>query len=136
MGLFKRKKKGEEQPVEIYKPKTCQHKWRDFPWFIEYGRRVNGYSYKYFVTVYEPYVCIYCKERKNVPLENFESSNYTSIETEKRRFENEYKDYIKPRAVVEDMINDMQLVDRQWLKIVDKLKEDPKLVLSNIKSES
>ena len=52
--LFKRKK--------IEEPK-CRHTWKDFPWYLK-STYYSGQS-SYDIAIYEPYVCILCKERKD-----------------------------------------------------------------------
>lgn len=115
--LFKRKKE-----PEIIEPPPCKHKWQDFPWYTEYWWDDNG---NYGIQIFEPYVCIYCKERKDIELLHEEYNNATAKGREKDIAEIEalYKDHLQPRAVVEDKIHDFQLVDRQWLEIAKALRE-------------
>lgn len=126
--MFGRKKKQEQERAqaheelikELLKP-PCQraggsHKWRDFPAYIEYD--------SYSVTIYEPYVCIYCGQRKNVKLEQVSwSGGVKRSERQKEidRMEEQYKDLIKPNAIVEDMVNDAIMVDRETLKYWDQI---------------
>lgn len=108
---------------EPEKPKACQHKWRDFDWYLEYenstlrnGENVLDYN------IYEPYVCIHCHKRENRSLEHgrisLNGKNYTdvlqSILTTHPK--------IKNRAELEDEINDEMLVDREYLKWADFLR--------------
>ena len=68
MGFFNRSKK---EPTKQYvpappSPKKCEHKFQDFPWYIEGEENDGGaYSFKpwYHLVIKEPYVCIYCGER-------------------------------------------------------------------------
>lgn len=75
------------------------------------------------IAIIEPYVCIHCKERKNVCLLRAAYDGVTEKEANHLFEENEseYKEYLKPRAVVEDMISDFQLVDRTYLELADSL---------------
>ena len=68
MGIFSFFKRKEPEPEIIIQelPKECSHKWRDFPWYMEYDYDTNTGSLK--VGIYEPYVCIHCKKRENVTL--------------------------------------------------------------------
>jgi hypothetical protein len=126
--MFWKKKKQEQAQAqahdeiiqELLKP-PCQraggqHKWRDFPAYIEYDN--------YSVSIYEPYVCIYCGERKNVRLEHIVWKGGVKpkeLQEEIKRMEEQYKDLIKPGAIVEDMVNDAILVDRETLKYWDQI---------------
>ncbi len=69
MAFWDRKKKKDEQPLM---PPPCRHRWKDFPWYInaEYFSGVDRFEFR----VYEPYVCIYCKERQDKLIFEFISS--------------------------------------------------------------
>lgn len=107
--------------IEIPIPK-CIHTWKDFPAYIK--EQYIGPKQESTLEVVEPYVCVHCKERKNVTL-------YTETETglnrsehnEKREsWERKYSKILKPRIIVEDMINDEIYLDPVKLAIVDKLR--------------
>ena len=108
---------------KLIDPPPCKHKWQDFPWIFTYvyDTRPGGGLY---ITITEPYVCIYCKKRKNVVLleETYHGIGKKEMLQIIRDKQEEYKDHIKPEAIVEDMINDFQLVDREWLKIAYALR--------------
>ena len=107
---------------EAKKP-SCDHKWRDFDWYLSYtlkkneaGRSVLTYS------IMEPYVCIHCHERKDVTLETGEiplsdTAKISDI------LDNLVKSYprLKYKADIEDAINDEIHVDREYLKFADYL---------------
>lgn len=101
------------------KPKECNHKYKDFPWYVE-TTHWSG-SRECEVKVVEPFVCVLCKQRKNVVLQTLTRNNYCWKDALKfsARIEKEYEQYCKPRPVVEDMIADMQLIDREFLKYYD-----------------
>ena len=106
----------EQRPTE--QPK-CVHKWRDFDWYLEFdSSKKNRFKY----TIIEPYVCIHCGARKNVTLESgtmcLDDGDTTSSVLED--FNDQYP-RIKPKAIVEDEINDSILVDREYLRIADYL---------------
>lgn len=116
MWPFKKKKVNNE----------CVHKYKDFPWYIEGRIQKNPNNRKivdYTIQIIEPYVCTKCHKRKNVVL--YESSGFQS--TEKQYFEtidalyNLYKDNLSNKPDVEDMINDMILVDRDYIDMYDKI---------------
>ena len=116
MKLFKKK----EEPEQI-KPPECRHKWRDFPWYIDSTYYTNGVQ---VAEVVEPYVCIHCKKRKDVTLDSYRwehLKNYNQGCDLVSSVEETYSGKIKPRAEVEDMINDFQLVDREYLEIAASL---------------
>lgn len=114
--MFGRKKKSTQsqlpnQPVVL----PCNHKWEDFDWYINFS--VNGKTLEY--AIFEPYVCIHCKERKDVILEGTTSITASSNEaawSELEKIKSRYPK-IKDRAIVEDEINDAQLVDREYIRI-------------------
>lgn len=120
MGIFSKKKSiVEELPtIEI----KHEHTWKDMPWYmeVEYNGNDRCAAYK----IVEPYICISCGERKNVCLE---TEFWRNIDSETRdkyynKIRNRYKKYLKPRAVVEDMINNILLVkDAERLNMVEKI---------------
>lgn len=106
------------------KPEPCKHKWKDFKWYyvVSYER---GRTY---VRIYEPYVCIYCKERKNVVLDEVWRSgnlrnNLIGLSNMVNTFLSPYRDHLGHRAIIEDEIHDLQLVDRAHLEAHEKLRE-------------
>ena len=107
---------------ELAKP-PCQqkggsHLWRDFPAFIQWKTGKNGY-----IKVMEPYICTYCHERDDRLLEKTEYSNLSQQRLDEiiDKLMAEYPDLIKPRVVVEDMVEDAIHVDRMRLKIWEQL---------------
>ena len=132
MGFFNRSKK---EPAKQYvpappSPKKCEHKFQDFPWYIE-GEENSGISTGvpwYRLTIKEPYVCIYCGERQDKILwEITRYGNHREAVESLDSINEEFKDRIKHRAIIEDMINDMKLVDPQYLQYYHMLQgtKDP-----------
>lgn len=128
MWFFKRKKRSDETPVA---PPICMHKWKDFPWYITYT--CNGRNLE--VNIKEPYVCIYCKDRQDKNLMSFSCvvSNVEDRDKTIEEIKEKYKEYLQPKAIVEDMVNDFQMVDRQWLEFAERLSQAkaPVLHISN-----
>lgn len=124
MGLFRRKKKSQttfDIPVIPH-----EHTWKDMPWYMDI--RYNGQNKTAGYEIIEPYICVTCGERKNVKLEAEDWSGITVQEREKiyAKIRNKYKKYLKPRAVVEDMINNILLVkDPDYLDMVEKMRGLP-----------
>lgn len=120
MSIFKKKK------VEIQeKPQECAHKWKDFHWYLDaqYYKAQGGRRYMYNYTIYEPYVCIYCHKRENVVLEEqrFSDCHFDWILKDIERIKTTFSE-LRERAEVENEINDYIKVDRDYLKIMDMLK--------------
>lgn len=111
MSFFKKR----ETPVRP----VCAHKWQDFDWYLEWEKTSDGAGLciaKY--SIIEPYVCIHCKERMDKVLESRKLSQCTSQQADAfLRDVREHYPQIKDRPVVEDEIADMQLVDRDYLRI-------------------
>ena len=103
MGLFNRKK-------ETPQPILHEHTWKDMPWYLE--RTFDPDKNIGECRIIEPYICIVCGARKNIPLENYVWQGLTSAQRDFRvqAIMEKYKDYLQPRAVVEDMINNILLV--------------------------
>lgn len=103
---------------DLKKP-TCAHKYRDFHWYIEGEYRAHSPS-MFSIRIIEPYVCVWCGDRKNQILQEItrEGTMASKSEMEKvtKSLIDTYGDKIQPRAFVEDEINDMQLVDRDYLR--------------------
>ena len=103
---------------DLKKP-TCAHKYRDFHWYIEGEYRAHSPS-MFSIRIIEPYVCVWCGDRKNQVLQEIVregnmASKSEMVEVTKSLMDT-YGDKIRPRAFVEDEINDMQLVDRDYLR--------------------
>lgn len=112
MAWFK-KEKAQEKATRIKIP--CKHKYRDFPWYIKGIYDVNYHEYEIYIK--EPYVCVWCGERQDKVLQHIERrGTEEDCQNDIEIFEKEYEGYIMSRAIIEDMINDMQLVDRDYLR--------------------
>lgn len=95
---------------------VCKHKYKDFPWYISYETYEDTFEIKYTVKIKEPYVCLLCGNRIDKTL--YSLSKLTKREAEKciDEFSDMYKDRIQDTAIVEDMVNDCQLVDRAFVE--------------------
>ena len=133
MGFFNRSKniktEGLEPKPASPPPKKCNHKFQDFPWYTEGEENGGIYSSNwYHLAIKEPYVCIYCGERHDKIL--WEIKRYGSHKEAMQGLDEinkKFKDRIRHRAEIEDMINDMQLVDPQYLQYYHMLQgtKDP-----------
>lgn len=104
-------------------PKECAHKYKDFPWYKDATYFSNWGRVELVIT--EPFVCVLCGHRIDKVLLH-ESTDASSIKKAGEWVESrctEFEDNIRSRAVVEDMIADMQLVDRRFLEIAGMLEE-------------
>ena len=133
MGLFNRKKleqqrqEEEHQKIieELSKPicqrKNGNHMWRDFPPYLTY--KWNGPKNQSVISIIEKYVCVFCHEIKVKTLEEWTYQYYPQKDffEELESYEKKYKNLLKPRVIVEDMINDAIMVDRQKLQMWDQL---------------
>ena len=117
--MFFSKKKKKEEKSNNY-TKTCNHKWKDFPWYIDSTWCADQ---TFDLTIIEPYVCIFCKERKNVELFNVHKVCFSAKDADEYivDIEEKYKDYLGDEVKINDMINDMQLVDREYLDLYNKV---------------
>lgn len=103
---------------------SCKHKYRDFPWYLEGTVRNNNDEKTWTVKIIEPYVCVHCGHRKDICLVTYSGYGVDSEKdaVERMKFlEARYPEQLKDRPVVEDMIMDMQLVDREYLEMMDGL---------------
>lgn len=121
MWPFSKRKKTEETP-KVIEPRPCQHKYKDFPWYTD--GTYNENTKVLDVSIIEPYVCIHCGHRKDVVLDHF-SRIFGKFEEAEKFYDDfqdgKYTNMIEKKAVVEDMINDMVLVDRQYIEIYMRL---------------
>ena len=104
---------------EVAPKPSCVHKWRDCDyWYMEYAADVSTFRYK----IFEPYVCIYCKERNDKQLQNGEEP-ITSERSANDIIQEFFEKFpaLCHRAIVEDAVNDMIMVDREHLQMVDVL---------------
>lgn len=110
-GFLKKKKVVEEKLVI-----PCNHKWVDFHWYIKTYNDPNSFPYEYVCEILEPYVCIYCKQRRDESLMIKRCKSYKSLKDMVEDLTKQYSDKIKPKVEIEDAIKDMQLVDREFLR--------------------
>lgn len=109
------------QKPEPKKPPECNHKYKDFPWYMKavYYSRLGHLE----AHIIEPFVCLLCKKRKDVVLNTY-SHDEPSHKKAGEWLDNEiesFRDKILPRPVVEDMIADMQLIDQEFLKYYEMI---------------
>lgn len=129
MGIFNRKKKKTEEEKEFKLEIPAlphEHVWKDMPWYMV--ERYNGSQHTAGYSIIEPYICITCGERKNKLLEEIDWSNIDADERQKEfsAIRKRYRKYLKPRAVVEDMINNILLVkDPDYLDTVEIMRGTP-----------
>lgn len=124
MGLFNRKQKL-ELPTVVKEIKTpCElghHLYRDFPPTLRWGYFSNKYSIK----MIETYVCVMCGKRvdKEIAYTAWEGRAPTQDEVNEKiaEYKKDYKDLLEKPGVVEDMIQDAILVDRERLKYWDSI---------------
>lgn len=133
MWPFKKKKDKKEEesiPAPIVIETPCdrgEHLWKDFPPYLHYD---NLHVYDPVIEITEPYVCCLCHKRKNVILEKFQYNHNISHKNfmqEVDRVRDQYKDILKSKAVVEDMVEDHIHLDKLKLKYWEYLnlpKED------------
>ena len=111
--------KRKENSKTVIKPveKVCEHKYKDFSWYLE--GRYDVDSKTLTATIYEPYVCIHCGHRKDIVLDETCRYPVSFQEADKlfADFKEMYKDKLKEKAYVEDEIHDMMLVDRSYIDI-------------------
>ena len=110
MGLFKKKttssKQSQPQPIE------CDHKYQDFPWYIN----ITDYGYGMTIDVIEPYVCTKCKKRIDKTLAHYTCNGSREGNKLLESILSQHKDKIRSRIKVEDMIHDFIYVDKDYLK--------------------
>lgn len=133
MCLFRKKKRQEDPALAMLETMKCLHKFQDFPWYIEGLFKFCDYDFNYgkqTISIYKPYVCIHCKERKDVLLQEMHNAHMTEAEGDQwyNAVRKQYAEHIKPRPVVEAMINDMQLVDREYLELAKLYHPELKLI--------
>ena len=119
-----------KKPV-VKPPVTCQHKWKDFPWYIQRDVERDYNSTTYLIRVWQPYVCVKCKERRDESLETVKVQTRNARDEYYERMLEDYKDKVLPIAVVEDMVKDEQLVDREYLRLMDDF-QNPSSTFDNI----
>ena len=122
MGWFFNRK---SKKIEEAKPKVCRHQWKDFPWYYKATYFTAQQTLK--AKIIEPYVCIHCKERKDVILKEINTQiSYEDAKKQIDTWRNDYKDYMMDETIINDMIADMQLVDREYLALAEAITNPPK----------
>ena len=124
MWFFKHKEKQEDIPV--LPTFEHEHTWKDMPWYMEINYNTSNKTASY--EIIEPYICVTCGERNDKILEK---TSWAGISAKARDEEYEkvrklYSKYLKPKAVVEDMINNILLVkDPGHLEMVENMRGTP-----------
>ena len=124
--MFKWLRRRKERPTIGPPPlPACMHVWKDFPWYL-YIEREPYDDRRHFdvrIQIFEPYVCAHCGERKNVELYNMFRSYLVQDDINRilNSIDDLYGENIRPKPVIEDMINDYILVDREKLAILEKI---------------
>lgn len=124
--MWFRKKKAVEENKEVEIKSEHTHTWKDMPWYMKVY--YNGTNKTAGYEIIEPYICVTCGKRKNVTLEKEDYSNISAEEREDifKKVRIRYEKYLKPRAVVEDMIYNILLVkDPGYLQMVEKMNGIP-----------
>ena len=118
---FFTKKKSNPNPSFVPPPveKKCEHKFQDFPWYLTWDIQYN----RYMIKVIEPYVYIFCGERRDKVLASYTGTNYKEGDKLLNELRNRFDNHIKYQEEVEDMINDMLPVDPEYLKWYHLLRE-------------
>ena len=97
------------------KKKECQHKYKDFDWYIISNYYIDSHILK--VRIMEPYVCIFCGNRIDKELHAYKTvCNREEIDEKVNTFIKPYQSKLKERAFVEDEINDFILVDKDYIE--------------------
>lgn len=111
-----KKEKAQEKEEEVTRIEIpCKHRYRDFPWYI-ISKYYND-EHMYDIYVKEPYVCVWCGNREDKILEHIRGRGPRNAgESIADAIKAEYGSHLRGRAEIEDMINDMQLVDRDYLR--------------------
>ncbi len=117
---FRKKKEEPQMPVQ---PPVCHHKYRDFNWYLtaEHNRDTDWYH----VCIFEPYVCILCKHREDKLLFEISGFGRKRCSDVVDEMENNYPK-LRPRAEIEDEINDMLMLDPYYLDAYYKLHPERK----------
>lgn len=119
-----------EGEVEVEMRPPCEvfgHNWRDFPPFLTYSWQ--GETGESYIKIHEYYVCTCChkREAKTLLSRTYRGYKQDYFFDAIKELKKEYKDILKPEAIVEDMVNDAIMVDRQKLKFWDQLHSPDKL---------
>ena len=112
MWPFKKKK---EVKARVLPPKKCEHKYKDFDWYITSNYYLNTNILK--IEIIEPYVCIFCGNRIDKVLHTYETvCDKDKINKKVKDFIEPYQSKLKERAFIEDEINDFILVDKDYIE--------------------
>lgn len=120
--LETRPKKYEEPKLQSTTPEfKCSHTWKDFPWYVESTYYTD--TRKLYYTITKSYVCIHCKERRDEELvdRRIEGVSLDEAETILTELGEDFADKLVEKPLVEEMILDMQLVDRKALEIAQQI---------------
>lgn len=114
-----------KKTAEKSRQQTCNHKYKDFPWYIVisyYDTKKYTYmnDWRYTLKVMAPYVCVKCKHRRDEQLQYYESGKAEQRDAKVAELQRNYPDDIRPAVEVEGMIKDEQLVDREYLRLIDE----------------
>lgn len=120
--LFKKKK----APVVQSSCTLFGHIWQDMPWFFHSTYYISDRRSEIYLK--EIYICRVCHETKEVTLGEYITCNCSKRQHREKlsSLVEQFDNYIEPEAVIQDMIYDMKLVDREKLKYWEQLHEPEK----------
>lgn len=117
-----RKKKNEEpapaaEPVKSWCERTGKHLYEDLPWYLLYYYNADEHQSEF--EIHEVYVCHLCHDVKDVLLSSYTmaANSLKQHNSNLESMEEKYGAYLKPHAVVMDMVQDMINLDKERLKI-------------------
>lgn len=104
---------------------VCNHKYKPFPWYLViscYDTKEYSFcnTWMYTVKVKAPYVCVKCKARRDETLYTYESRQEELRNKRVDALHEQYAEKIRPSVEVEGLIKDEQLVDAEYLRLLDE----------------
>lgn len=132
--FWKRKARKAQEPEKFEIKSPCdlgKHRYKDFKWYIQTQDVVENFTTTYIVRVIEPYVCIHCGLRNNEVLQEWKYKSRSSRNEMIDRLQKRYADRLGNIVEIEDEIKDMQLVDREYLAIMQQLHPERNIIGAN-----
>lgn len=111
-------------------PKGCEHKWKGFPLFVDQFYDGSDDEFPWTMRVNTKYVCVKCKDVREELLDTYYYRTEEEMDRAYSEFKRECPDRFQPTFIVNAMVFDEQLLDREYLDVIERANAKTKEILA------
>lgn len=109
--------------------KGCEHKWKGFPMYINTLVDDSDEDYPFLNQIRTKYVCVKCKDFREETLATRIFHTEKEADDACEELYREYPDKIMEEFIVNAMVLDEQLLDREYLDVIERANAKTKEIL-------